>query len=129
MSGRITDMPHRNSRILIADDEPQVLKLFTRLLTRGGYDVTAVQSGSDAEKVLEQEAIDLLVLDLSMPEPDGFDMLKTLKRKRPGLRILVISGYLQGALLHAAEILGATASLDKRKAPQLLLKTVDSLLQ
>ena len=79
-------------------------------------------------QVLEHQPVDLLVLDLSMPKPDGFDLLKRLRLKRPGLRILVISGYMQGALLKASEFLGATASLSKTDAPLHLLETVNSLL-
>lgn len=115
--------------ILVADDDPQVLKLFTRLLTKRGYSVTPVDSGTDALETLKKEPVDLLVLDLSMPQPDGFDLLKSLRRDRPGLRILVISGYMQGALLKASEILGATASLSKTEAPESLVKAVDALLQ
>jgi len=48
-----------------------------------------------------------------MSEPDGFDFLKTGRSKFPYLRILVISRYLRGALLEAAKLLGATATLEK----------------
>jgi len=119
---------HR-SHVLIADDEPQVLKLFARILSQGGFSVTAVDSGDAAIKVLQTAPVDLLVLDLNMPPPDGFELLKSLRTKRPGLRILVISGYMQGALLQASELLGATASLSKSDAPKLLLQTVKMLLQ
>ena len=116
-------------QILIVDDEPKVLKLFTRLLNEGGYSVTTVDSANDAVKVLNEQRVDLLILDLSMPQPDGFDLLKSLRVERPGLRILVISGYMEGALLKASEILGTTASLSKSEAPWRLLDTVRNLLQ
>ena|SRR5579863_5413264 len=116
-------------RILIADDDPQVLILFERLLTRGGYSVIAVSSGDAAMKVLEERSVDLLVLDLSMPDPDGFELLRVLRATKPGLRILAVSGALHGALLKPARILGATASLSKTDAPKLLLQTVQNLLQ
>ena len=122
-------MNHKPFQILIADDDLQVLKLFTQLLKKDGYSVTAVDSGRAASKFLESNPVDLLVLDLSMPPPDGFDLLKDLRAKRPGLRILVISGYMQGALLRASELLGATASLSKADAPALLVRTVGELLE
>jgi DNA-binding NtrC family response regulator len=118
-----------NQHIVIADDEPQILKLYTRLLSRNPYSVTAVPSVEAANEVLERKPVDLLVLDLNMPGRDGFDLLKTLRVTRPGLRILVISGYLQGALLKASELLGATASLSKLDAPAKLLTTVEALLE
>jgi CheY-like chemotaxis protein len=119
----------RTSRILVVDDDPQVLNLFARILTEGGYEVTATHKSSEVVQILRKEPTDLLVLDLDMPEPDGFEVLKFLRADRPGLRILVVSGYLHGALLKASELLGATASLRKTDAPELLLKTVDALLR
>jgi CheY-like chemotaxis protein len=122
-------MKQLGSHILVADDEPQIRKLFERLLTQGGYSVTAVESGAAAMEVIQNQVVDLLVLDLSMPEVDGFELLKVLRSTRPELRILAVSGLMEGVLLKASEILGATASLSKTEAPQLLVKTVNSLLQ
>jgi CheY-like chemotaxis protein len=119
--------PGRN--ILIIDDEPQVLKLFSRLLSRAGYSVTAVSSGAEAFGPLTRRPFELLVLDLSMPQPDGFELLRRFRKERPGLRILVISGYMQGALLNVSECLGARASLSKTDAPKMLVKTVNALLR
>ena len=119
----------RTYRILVVDDDPQVLKLYDRILTEGGYEVTATHKSSEVLQILRKKAIELLVLDLDMPEPDGFEVLKFLRADWPGLRILVVSGYMQGALLKASERLGATASLNKTDAPELLLKTVDALLR
>jgi CheY-like chemotaxis protein len=117
-------------RILIVDDDLQILKLFSRILTDGGYTVITENSGKQAMEALENAGpVDLLVLDLSMPEPDGFAILKAMRAKRPGLRILVTSGFLGGALLKASELLGATASLSKTEAPKVLLETVNGLLR
>ncbi len=66
--------------ILIADDGPPILKSFKRLLVKGGCSVTAVASGGDALKVIEEQPIDLLVLDLNMPQPDDFELLRTLRK-------------------------------------------------
>ena len=115
--------------ILIVDDDPQVLDLFTKILKKDKYDITAVPSGGEAMQVLRERPVDLLILDLSMPEPDGFAILQKLHAVRPGLRILVISGYLQGQLLPAAEVFGATGTLSKTDAPKLLRKTVKDLLR
>jgi CheY-like chemotaxis protein len=117
-------------RILVVDDDPQVLKLFTRILTRGGYEVHTAESGKQSLALLNTfERFDLMVLDLSMPAPDGFEVLKEMRAVQPGLRTLVVSGFMGGALLTAAEILGATATLNKADAPRLLLPMVNQLLQ
>lgn len=113
----------------MVDDDPQVLKLFSAILTRGGYSVSTEGSGKEALKVLDtNEPFDLMVLDLCMPETDGFEVLKQVRHGRPGLRTLVISGYQGGALLTAAECLGATATVNKRDALRTLLPLVSRML-
>jgi two-component system OmpR family response regulator len=127
MAQKEDDRPGQS--ILVVDDDPQVLKLFSRLLRKTGHSVTAVSSGSEALTALQQVAVDLLVLDLSMPSPDGFEILKQVRSSRPGLRILVVSGYLGGALLDAAHIMGATAVLGKQDAAEQLVPAVKRLLR
>ena len=116
-------------RVLIVDDDPQVLKLFARILDKGGYEVTSAPSGKDVMQTLQRSVFDVVVLDLSMPPPDGFELLKQLRSSMPGLRVLVTSGFIQGALLKAAELLGARATLAKTDAPARLLAAVDNLLR
>jgi len=116
--------------LLVVDDDPQVLKLFSHILTCGGYRVRTEDSSQRAIRALDSgDPIDLVVLDLSMPEPDGFEILKAFRAKSPELKILVTSGFFGGVLLDAAALMGASAILNKTEAPKLLLKTVDSLLQ
>ena len=122
-------MSDRTGHVLIADDEPQVLKLYKKILIEGGYEVSTVTSGRSALEIVSKTRVDLLVLDLSMPQPDGFEVLRLLRVSQPGLRILVISGFMHGALLEASQFLGATAYLSKDEAPKKLLEIVDSLLK
>jgi CheY-like chemotaxis protein len=118
------------AHILVVDDEPEIRELFSRILKKGGtYSVTAVDSGDAAKKVLQSQHVDLMVLDLNMPRPDGLEVLKSVRAEMPGLRILVVSGYMEGALLKASEILGATNSLSKAEAPKRLRSTVERLLR
>lgn len=116
------------ARILVVDDDPQILKLFDRLLEKRGYSVRLLSSGADVIRTLRKDAFDLLVMDLSMPEPDGFELLKKIRKDMPGLRMLIVSGYLNGVLLQAASLLGAAATLEKNQAPALLVETVERLL-
>lgn len=116
-------------RILMVDDEPQVLKLFRSILERAGYTIETAICGRDAIQLLKTCDVDLLVLDLNMPEPDGFELLRELRTSMPGLRIVVISGFLEGALLEAAGLLGATATISKTDAPEMLVPIVNDLLR
>ena len=118
------------NRILLVDDDPQILKLFSTILTRGGYSVLTGGSGDEALRVLGTEGpFDLMLLDLCMPKPDGFEVLKEVRNRYPGLPTLVISGYLGGALLTASECLGATATVNKKDAIRTLLPMVNRLLK
>ena len=118
----------RVPEILVVDDDPQVLKLFTTILSKQGYSVSAVTNGATAADAIYARNIDLVVLDLNMPAPDGFDLLKLFRKQKPDLPILVISGYIQGSLLEASELFGAAGSLSKLEAPGKLAETVRTLL-
>jgi CheY-like chemotaxis protein len=115
--------------ILVVDDEPQIVRLFDRILTAGGYIVHTAPSGALAMEVIHRDRVDLVILDLSMPEPDGFEILEILRSQRPDLKVLVISGFMHGALLRPAKFLGAAATLAKTEAPFKLLGMVQGLLQ
>jgi len=116
-------------RILVADDDEQVRRLFSKELTRAGYSVTEAHGGRDALSLLRRMHFQLLVLDLDMPGVDGFEVLKTVRSEFPDLTVPVISGYLEGALLKAAECFGAQMALDKTVAPKLLVETTRKLLR
>jgi len=120
----------RISRILVADDDPLVRKLFAKKLRSAGYSVSEAKSGPEALSLLRRMHFRLLVLDLDMPDDgtDGFEILKFVRTELPHLQVLVISGYLRGALLEAAECLGARLSLYKDSAPRLLLESTRRLL-
>jgi DNA-binding response OmpR family regulator len=114
--------------ILIVDDDKQVVRYLKDALAESGYAVTATTSGRNALDSIRDRMPDLLIVDLNMPEPDGFDFLKMRRAKYPYMRILVISGYLGGALLEAARIFGAIATLEKPVAAETLVAKVRELL-
>jgi CheY-like chemotaxis protein len=120
----MTVPPH----ILVVDDDRQVVRYLKKALEENGYTVTATTSGKRALAFIQERMPDLLILDLNMPEPDGFDILKAERSKFPYLRILVISGYLHGALLEAARIFGATATLEKPIKAEALVGKVREVL-
>ena len=126
-------MAHRRtavdiSRILVAADDPEVGKLFARELRNTRYSVKEAKSGAEALRLLRSLRIQVLVLDLDMPDSDGFEVLKVVKTEYPSVRILAISGYGNGALLDAAQCLGATLSLRRTSTPRLLVESVRKLL-
>ena len=114
--------------ILLVDDDRQVVKYLRNSLVEGGYTVKSTPSGQHALNLIAKHMPDLLVLDLNMSEPDGFDLLVAKRSRFPYLRILVISGYLHGALLKAAKALGAIETLEKPVEAEVLVAKVREVL-
>lgn len=115
-------------QILLVDDDRQVVRYLNKALEQSGYSVTSTTSGKRALAIIQERLPDLLILDLNMPEPDGFALLKTVRSQCPYLRILVISGYFPGTLLEAARILGAVATLEKPVTAEALVAKVREVL-
>jgi DNA-binding NtrC family response regulator len=79
--------------ILIVDDEPEVAEVLAMSLTRQGHSATVAHSGGDAIRVLRQTSLDAMFLDVSMPGMNGLDILAEVKRLRPSLAVVVITGH------------------------------------
>ena len=86
-------MDNRGKRILLVDDEPDVLQICTRALSRAGYDVRAADGPTQARGYLAQEHFDLAVLDIHMPEEDGISLLEHAHTVDPTLPAVLITGY------------------------------------
>ncbi len=80
-------------RILVADDEPEIVDLCSRLLIGQGYAVRAAMSGQAAIAHLEAEPFDLLVIDIKMPDMDGLTVLRRGRELNPDLAAVVITGF------------------------------------
>ena len=79
--------------ILVVDDEPGIVLLCKRLLSRAGYIVTALTDPKEAEDWLKEHAADLLLVDIRMPEVDGFELITLARRLQPDLAVLVMTGF------------------------------------
>src|SRR4029077_4175084 len=73
-------------RILIAEDNPVNSRLATRLVEKQGHCAVSVASGREALKALEQERFDLVLMDLQMPEMDGFEATRIIRERERGTR-------------------------------------------
>jgi len=125
--GKRTPAPYAPC-VLVADDEAQIRTLFRRLLEETGYFVTEARNGREALRALSDQFFELMILDLSMPDMDGFEVLKLARTELPNLKVLVMSGFMHGALLEAATLCGAAAVLEKPLSPDSLLTTVCKVL-
>src|ERR1700691_5147771 len=99
--------------ILVVDDDLQVRGFFARVLTKAGYSVYDVSNGVEAKAAIQNIAFNLLILDLNMPEMDGYEVLKFARARIPSLKIIVASGFIPDTILKTAELIGAVATLKK----------------
>ncbi|HVN16497.1 MAG TPA: response regulator [Anaerolineales bacterium] len=79
--------------VLVVDDEPGIAMLCNRLLTRAGFSVTYLTDSRQALGFLENNSVDLLLVDIRMPEVDGFEVIAHARRFQPDIAVLVMTGY------------------------------------
>ena len=117
--------------ILVVDDDAAVRDSIQTLLTLDGHDVVEARDGREGEEAIQRRVPDLVILDIFMPERDGFETLRSLRRTHPGLKILAISGSAGGQMertLAYAREFGANAALDKPFPADALRGAVRELL-
>jgi signal transduction histidine kinase len=81
------------AKILVIEDETEVRKSYIDMFGFFGYDVQAVSNGHDGLKLINNEDYDIVVTDLNMPGMDGLDVLKYIKKNKPYIEVIVITGY------------------------------------
>ena len=82
-----------SARILVVDDEPGITRLCERILKRKEYQVTSFTDPEAAMKFVEQDKIDLLLVDIRMPQINGFDLIAHAKQHQPDAAVLVMTGF------------------------------------
>ena len=117
-------------RILIADDEPALLRLLEFVLGRRGYIIQGVTNGNAAVEVLKNESPDLASLDVMMPGLDGYEVLTFIRETAhlEGLPVVMLTARAQLDDIQLGLSLGADAYLAKPFDPEELLSVVESLI-
>lgn len=113
-SGKTRDnavLPQGTGTVLVVDDEVSVRKMVRQTLTRYGYEVLLASSGPDAIDILKRHPGDLalVILDLSMPGMNGQEVLPEIRKIRPGVKVIISSGYNETetmALFHDQRVSG-----------------------
>jgi len=119
----------RNNKILWADDEIDLLKPHILFLNNKGYDVTPVNSGSDALDVLEEDIFDIVFLDENMPGLTGLETLAKMKASHPSLPVVMITKSEEEHIME--EAIGAKIAdyLIKPLNPNQILLSVKKILE
>jgi two-component system KDP operon response regulator KdpE len=102
----------RGPRILVVDDEPQILRFLTVALTAAGYDAITASTGADGLRLATTQAPDLIVLDLGLPDMDGKEVLRRL-RQFSDLPVIILSARDREADKIEALDLGADDYVEK----------------
>jgi CheY-like chemotaxis protein len=102
--------------IMIVDDEPQVAEVLARSLARQGHHTTVVHSGQEALDRLPSLALDAMFLDVSMPGMNGLDVMVEVKRLKPALAVVVITGHATADEVERVKQLGAIDVIQKPSA-------------
>ena len=111
-------------RILVVDDEAMVSSSCRRILTGEGDKVETTESGQEGLNLALSRRFDVVMADLRMPDLDGMELVRTLRRKRPETAIIIITGY--GTVPSAVEAakLGVSDYIEKPFTPEQIREAV-----
>ncbi len=117
------------SRILVVDDSVSTLETVGLILTEVGHEVATCESGRRAVLLLPRQNIDLVITDIYMPEEDGLEIIRDMRRICPEVPVVAMSGMTgKWAMLEVASYLGACATLAKPFSKAQLLQAVAKAL-
>jgi CheY-like chemotaxis protein len=120
----------RGSRVLVADDEPQLLRLMARVLEKGGYPVRTACDGTEAARIFEEggEPIEILVLDAAIVPRGGTEVLEAALQRNDSLGIVLTSGDVLDEALRDLVLQHDGVFLRKPFPPDALLRAVKESL-
>ena len=115
--------------ILVIDDDDGVRNVTATLLRDGAHEVTEAKSGREALALQSKRHADLVITDLNMPEQNGAETIRILRRESPGLPIIAISGAPESDLFEiASRLLGSNRTLAKPFRRHRLLELVNEAM-
>jgi CheY-like chemotaxis protein len=119
--------PRKLKSVLVIDDQEEIRALLREVLEDEGYDVFEAGDGFQAMTIVEGQNIDVAVTDLIMPDREGLETILALRKLKPALRIIAISGSREITYLKAARFFGASVTLSKPIEMDLFLHYVQRL--
>jgi len=120
--------PTGTERILLAEDDAAVRNVAVRILSKAGYEVTAVENGDTAWRAIANEDFHLVILDVVMPGMACSEVVTRIAGRKPSQRILLASGYTAGAQIHAPSREAPLELLMKPYDPDRLLRAVRDMI-
>jgi DNA-binding NtrC family response regulator len=102
-----------SAKVLLVDDEKDFLDIMVERMAARGMDVATAGSAEDALKMVTAESYDAVIMDLMMPEMDGFKALKLFKESRPDISIILLTANVPEETCREAIKLGALDVIEK----------------
>jgi len=103
----------KRGKILVVDDEPDLVLVLSNFLSKEGFKVYTAHTGEQAIEKVKNNPIDLVLLDIAMPVMDGIETLKQIKKIKPDINVIMITGYKDAEKVVQAFRLGAYDCLFK----------------
>src|ERR1035437_5794157 len=118
-----------SARILVVDDEEIVIKGCLRILSGANYQVEAVQDGREALRKVEENSYDVMILDITMPNIGGLEVLRRVKESHPDVDVIMVTGLSQIDTAVQAMKLGAFDYISKPFEPEEIKLVVQRALE
>jgi len=116
------------NRILVVDDEDALRTVLSAELEGEGYRVSSAGDGAEAINILKTQVFDLILLDIKMPNVDGFEVLKFAKENQPSTKVIMLTGFADLKNAIESKKLGAEDFVSKPYDLVDLLTTVERVL-
>jgi CheY-like chemotaxis protein len=118
-------VPH----ILIVEDEPAIRDFLGGVLADNGYSITALGTAREALRAVQDVDFEAIIVDMSLPDADGIDVVRQIHSDVPYVPVLAISGMMVADLLRAARSAGAAATLMKPTTSGKVRQAIHQLLE
>lgn len=128
MRQKVVEMSSEQKRILIIDDDEDILETLQSLLKKKGFEAVTANSGSAAIKKSASEPINLALIDVVLPDMEGTQLLRKLKPTVPKMRKIILTGHATLDNAVNAVNLGADAYLMKPVNPKDLIRIIEEQL-
>ena len=127
----LDSLPGGNERVLFVDDEPSLSRMGKEMLERLGYRVTAMTGGMEALETFRRdpERFDLVITDMTMPCMTGLELAEEIRKLRPGMPVILCTGYSRHVTEEKARLMGIRSLLMKPLVMRELAEAVRDALQ